>query len=129
MKHLLNFKPVNQAFILSFCMLSALPNAQAASKYDLNNSGNILLAQAVINGKNSTAQSTTSSTKYDEEYILEFNRSPVVGNRMRLRGVYSEGRLGFTRPRGWNIGTVKALIRFQHSPALYANRSNLTVLV
>ncbi|MEB3220086.1 MAG: cellulose biosynthesis cyclic di-GMP-binding regulatory protein BcsB [Nostocales cyanobacterium 94392] len=129
MKHLLNFKPVNKAFILSFCMLSALPNAQAATKYDLNSSGNILLAQAVINGNNSTTKSTTSSTKYDEEYILEFNRSPVVGNRMRLRGVYSEGRLGFTRPRGWNIGTVKALIRFQHSPALYANRSNLTVLV
>ncbi|MEA5596660.1 cellulose biosynthesis cyclic di-GMP-binding regulatory protein BcsB [Rivularia sp. UHCC 0363] len=126
MKHLFNFKAVNKAFIISFCLLSALPNAQAASKYE--GDGDILLAQAVGSGTNSTAKST-SPTKYDDEYILEFNRSPVVGNRMRLRGVYSEGRLGFTRPRGWNVGAVKALVRFQHSPALYANRSNLTVLV
>lgn len=60
---------------------------------------------------------------------LEFNRAPIVGNRMRLRGIYSEGRLGFTRPRSWEMKNAKALIRFQHSPALYANRSNLTVLV
>lgn len=63
------------------------------------------------------------------EYVLEFNRSPVVGNRLRLRGIYSEGRLGFTRPRGWQMQSVKALIRFQHSPALFANRSNLTLRV
>jgi hypothetical protein len=50
-----------------------------------------------------------------------------VGNRFRLRGIYSEGRLGFTRPRGWKLKSVKALIRFQHSPALFANRSNLTL--
>lgn len=63
------------------------------------------------------------------QYILEFNRSPVVGNRFRLQGTYSEGRLGFTRPRGWQVQSVKALIRFQHSPALFANRSNLTLRV
>ncbi|NEO09374.1 cellulose biosynthesis cyclic di-GMP-binding regulatory protein BcsB, partial [Moorena sp. SIO3I8] len=63
------------------------------------------------------------------EYILQFNRSPIVGNRLRMRGVYSEARLGFTRPRGWNIKTAKALIRFQHSPALIANRSNLTLRI
>ena len=63
----------------------------------------------------------------ENEYALEFNRAPVVGNRFRLRGIYSEGRLGFTRPRGWKLKSVKALIRFQHSPALFANRSNLTL--
>jgi hypothetical protein len=62
-------------------------------------------------------------------YNLEFNRSPVVGNRFHLRGLYNEARLGFTRPRSWKINNVKALIRFQHSPALLANRSNLTVRV
>ncbi|KYC35978.1 cellulose synthase [Scytonema hofmannii PCC 7110] len=62
-------------------------------------------------------------------YNLEFNRSPIVGNRLRLRGIYAQSRLGFTRPRGWKIDNVKALIRFQHSPALYGNRSNLTVMV
>ncbi|MFP5273682.1 cellulose biosynthesis cyclic di-GMP-binding regulatory protein BcsB [Coleofasciculus sp.] len=63
------------------------------------------------------------------EYILQFNRSPIVGNRFRFRGVYSEARLGFTRPRGWEIQGAKALIRFQHSPALIAKDSNLTVQI
>lgn len=63
------------------------------------------------------------------QYVMEFNRSPVVGNRFRLRGTYSEARLGFTRPRGWKLQSTKALIRFQHSPALIASRSNLTVRV
>lgn len=63
------------------------------------------------------------------EYILEFNRSPVVGTRFSLRGIYDEARLGFTRPRDWKINSVKALIRYRHSPALYATRSNLTVLI
>ncbi|MBE9126573.1 MULTISPECIES: cellulose biosynthesis cyclic di-GMP-binding regulatory protein BcsB [unclassified Coleofasciculus] len=63
------------------------------------------------------------------EYVLQFNRSPVVGNRFRMRGVYSEARLGFTRPRGWKVQSAKALLRFQHSPALIASRSNLTVQV
>jgi hypothetical protein len=122
MKRIFNFQAVNKAFIISFCLLSTVPTAQAFSKNEVLISERILLAQATNNSK-------ASPTKYDDEYILEFNRSPIVGNRMRLRGVYSEGRLGFTRPRGWNIGTVKAELHFQHSPALYANRSNLTVLV
>ncbi|MEB3181197.1 MAG: hypothetical protein VKL59_19505, partial [Nostocaceae cyanobacterium] len=36
-----------------------------------------------------------------KQYVLEFNRSPVVGNRFRLNGIYDEARLGFTRPRNW----------------------------
>jgi hypothetical protein len=64
-----------------------------------------------------------------KKYALEFNRSPIVGNRFRLRGIYSEARLGFTRPRDWKVKSVKALIRYQHSPALLASRSNLTVQV
>lgn len=63
------------------------------------------------------------------QYILEFNRSPVVGNRFSLRGIYDEARLGFTRPRDWEIKSVKALIRYRHSPALYATRSNLNILI
>ncbi|MEM1393133.1 MAG: cellulose biosynthesis cyclic di-GMP-binding regulatory protein BcsB [Cyanobacteria bacterium P01_H01_bin.150] len=121
MKHLFSLKTLNKAFIISFCLLSSLPTPQAVSANQVNNSEGILLARRT--------RKTKSQPKYDEKYILEFNRSPIVGNRMRLRGVYSEGRLGFTRPRAWNVGTVKAAIRFQHSPALYANRSNLTVLV
>jgi len=63
------------------------------------------------------------------KYILEFNRSPVVGTRFSLKGIYDEARLGFTRPRDWKLKSVKALIRYRHSPALYATRSNLTVLI
>ena len=121
MKHLFNLKTLNKAFLISFCLLSSLPTPQPVSANQLKNSEGTLLAR--------TSRKAKSQPKYDEKYILEFNRSPIVGNRMRLRGVYSEGRLGFTRPRGWDVGTVKAAIRFQHSPALYANRSNLTVLV
>jgi hypothetical protein len=64
-----------------------------------------------------------------DPYVLEFNRSPVVGKRFSLRGIYDEVRIGFTRPRDWKIKTVKAQIRYRHSPALYATRSNLTVLI
>jgi hypothetical protein len=63
------------------------------------------------------------------QYVLEFNRSPVVGNRLRMEGIYDEGRLWFTRPRNWEPESVKVLLRFRHSGALYASRSNLTVLV
>ncbi|HEY9653041.1 MAG TPA: cellulose biosynthesis cyclic di-GMP-binding regulatory protein BcsB, partial [Coleofasciculaceae cyanobacterium] len=40
-----------------------------------------------------------------------------------------EAQLAFTRPRGWKVNGVKAVIRFQHSPALIASRSNLTLRV
>jgi cellulose synthase operon protein B len=63
------------------------------------------------------------------QYVLEFNRSPVVGNRLRLESIYDETRLRFTRPRNWEVGSVKLQLRYRHSPALYASRSNLTVLV
>lgn len=64
-----------------------------------------------------------------DPYVLEFNRSPVVGTRFSLKGIYDESRLGFTRPRDWKIKSVKAQIRYRHSPALYATRSNLTVMI
>ena len=129
MKHLFQLKAVKSAFIIFFCLLSTLPTAEATTRNESQKSQGIVLARATRNRSRAKKTSKTSQNKYDEKYILEFNRSPIVGNRMRLRGVYSEGRLGFTRPRGWDIGTVKAEIRFQHSPALYANRSNLTVMV
>ena len=52
-----------------------------------------------------------------------------MGTRFSLKGIYDEARLGFTRPRDWKLKSVKALIRYRHSPALYATRSNLTVLI
>ncbi|HAA30489.1 MAG TPA: cellulose synthase [Cyanobacteria bacterium UBA8553] len=78
--------------------------------------------------ESSDTDSTTGNRPVNK-YAVEFNRSPVVGNRFRLRGVYSEARLGFTRPRGWKMKSAKALIRFQHSPALIAARSSLTAQV
>ncbi|MGF1535966.1 MAG: cellulose biosynthesis cyclic di-GMP-binding regulatory protein BcsB [Elainellaceae cyanobacterium] len=63
------------------------------------------------------------------EYVLEFNRSPLVGNRLRLEGIYDETRLRFTRPRNWQVESVNLLLHFRHSAALYATRSNLNVLV
>ena len=63
------------------------------------------------------------------QYILEFNRSPVVGYRLRLNGIYDEARIQFTRPRNWQTLSVKMMVRYRHSPALHATRSNLTLLV
>ncbi|WP_390903871.1 cellulose biosynthesis cyclic di-GMP-binding regulatory protein BcsB [Trichothermofontia sichuanensis] len=37
--------------------------------------------------------------------------------------------MGFPRPQGWDLQSVKVLLRFQHSPALVPSRSNLTVRV
>jgi hypothetical protein len=74
-----------------------------------------------------TDEPTDSLPTY--QYVLEFNRSPIVGNRLHLEGVYPETRLGFTRPREWKVQTAKALLRYQHSPSLLANRSFLTLRV
>lgn len=63
------------------------------------------------------------------QYVLEFNRSPIVGNQLQLSSIYDESRLRFTRPRNWETEKVKVSLRYRHSPALYATRSNLTVLV
>lgn len=73
--------------------------------------------------------SQVKAAKKGDPYVLEFNRSPVVGTRFSLRGIYDEARLGFTKPREWKLKTVKALIKYRHSPALYATRSNLTVML
>ncbi|MBD2101701.1 cellulose biosynthesis cyclic di-GMP-binding regulatory protein BcsB [Leptolyngbya sp. FACHB-261] len=60
---------------------------------------------------------------------LLFNRSPVVGNRLRLQGQLAESRLAFSRPASWEVQSVQAIIRFRHSPNLVAPQSNLTVRV
>jgi len=78
-----------------------------------------------------TPDSSSESSADDEtyQYVLNFSRSPVVGNRLRLAGVYPETRLGFTRPRHWDIQSVKAVVRYQHSPALLGDRSHLTLRI
>jgi hypothetical protein len=126
MKQLYSLSQISsKAFIASFCFL-LLPNA-LPSAHAINDQDQLILAQATPQ----TGSANESNPKNIGVYNLEFNRSPIVGNRMRLRGLYSESRLAFTRPRGWDLskGKVQALIRFQHSPSLYASRSNLTVLV
>ncbi len=75
------------------------------------------------------AASPVTQAESAGEYVLEFNRSPLVGNRLRLEGIYDETRLRFTRPRNWEVESVNLLLHFRHSAALYATRSNLNVLV
>lgn len=62
-------------------------------------------------------------------YLVQFNRSPIIGNRFRLEGVYAESQFGFTRPRQWELKSAKATIRYQHSPALVPDKSNLVIRV
>jgi cellulose synthase operon protein B len=87
------------------------------------------LPERATSATNSKPASKNSKLGPLSQYILEFNRSPEIGNRFRMEGVYAESRLGFTRPRGWNMKGTKALIRFQHSPSLVGARSNLVVRV
>ncbi len=146
MKSLLNIsQATTKVFIISCWFLLSPYSLQGAQAFNQSNlqqnsqqssqkqESEILLSQGTfIDTDEDTDQDSTSKELSSQKTIthnLEFNRAPIVGNRMRLRGIYSEGRLGFTRPRSWEIANAKALIRFQHSPALYANRSNLTVLV
>ncbi len=69
----------------------------------------------------------SANTPALSQYVLQFNRSPVVGNALQMQGILSQARLGFTRPRHWQVEAAKVQIRFRQSPALYAERSNLTV--
>jgi hypothetical protein len=62
-----------------------------------------------------------------QQYVLQFNRAPVVGNALQMEGILSQQRLVFSKPRHWQVQSGKVLIRFRQSPALYADRSNLTV--
>ncbi|MGB3492624.1 MAG: cellulose biosynthesis cyclic di-GMP-binding regulatory protein BcsB [Elainellaceae cyanobacterium] len=93
--------------------------------------------QPDTNAAESTAESTaapvpdsaSSATPGTSQYVLEFNRSPVVGNRFRLKGIFDQARLGFSRPRDWELQTLTAIVRYQHSPALMGDRSFLTLRV
>ncbi|WP_017315288.1 cellulose biosynthesis cyclic di-GMP-binding regulatory protein BcsB [Mastigocladopsis repens] len=155
MKQLFHSQLSTKAIIFTSCLLlfpGSLTSAQAQNKEDLQQQDSqsreffqqqkypgqqrqqqtILLAQATqpkADRKDKEDKKEAADAKNLITYNLEFNRSPIVGNRLRLRGINAEGRLGFNRPRGWKIAKVQALIRFQHSPSLYAKRSNLTVLV
>lgn len=101
-------------------------SSSASAPTDSGNQSNAASVSKPVPEKPSSSDKPAGKTS---SYILTFNRSPVVGNRLRLQGVYSEARLGFTRPRNWKLKSAKALIRFQHSPALLPNRSNLTVRI
>lgn len=69
------------------------------------------------------------ATVPDSEYVWEFNRHPGTGNRLRLEGVYPQVRLGFTRPRNWDVQSAKAIVQFRQSASLLPERSNLTVRI
>jgi cellulose synthase operon protein B len=75
---------------------------------------------------NASVRATTGPLS---QYLLEFSRSPDMGSRFRMEGVYGESRFGFTRPRDWAVKGAKAIIHFQHSPSLVPARSNLVVRV
>lgn len=135
MKQLLLLSKVSkQAIIITFCFL-LFPNALTAKA---TNRAETLLAQATPAPTPATEAAEEADAETSEDapkslitHNLEFNRSPIVGNSLRLRGSYAEARIAFTRPRDWNLkgGSVQGIIRFQHSPSLFANRSNLTFLV
>ncbi|MBD2104314.1 cellulose biosynthesis cyclic di-GMP-binding regulatory protein BcsB [Leptolyngbya sp. FACHB-261] len=74
------------------------------------------------------------TTLQSGSYVLKFDpkaEDKPIGNQLtkgiRLKGTYAESNLFFPRPRDWSITQAKALIRFQHSPALLPDHSTLTI--
>jgi cellulose synthase operon protein B len=75
------------------------------------------------------AAGTTRPAEPIIQHVWEFSRSPEVGNRLRLEGVYPERHVSFTRPQGWDVRSAQVQLRLQHSPSLLPDRSNLTVRI
>jgi hypothetical protein len=124
--------PREQNQALAIATASELtPESDASEAVDETTPDSELSTDASVDVAVPEVPATVPAADTDEpqQYVLEFNRSPVVGNRLRLTGIYDEARLRFTRPRDWQTTTVQVLLRYRHSGALYATRSNLTVLV
>lgn len=83
----------------------------------------------VENSSDEAIASAPESTGDTYDYVLEFNRDPNVGNGFHFKGLHATRQLSFTRPHSWNLKTAKALIRFQHSPALLADESYLSARI
>ncbi|MGG6263660.1 cellulose biosynthesis cyclic di-GMP-binding regulatory protein BcsB [Leptolyngbya sp. AN03gr2] len=115
--------------------LFKLPTTTAIAQYrPLSIPSETLVAQATPTKQPKPTESTPSEKAAEpkgklSQYIVQFNRSPIIGNRFRLQGVYTESQFGFTRPRLWNLKSAKATIRYQHSPALVPEKSNLVIRV
>lgn len=84
-------------------------------------------APAADSAQNNSAQNNSAQENSTQQYVLQFNRAPVVGNALQMEGILSQQRLSFSKPRHWQMDSAKVLIRFRQSPALYADRSSLTV--
>ncbi|BAY86669.1 hypothetical protein NIES267_61800 [Calothrix parasitica NIES-267] len=138
MKRILNLSQAGtKVFVLS-CWLLMSPSSllTAEALQGQTQESEILLSQTNTNDSEAETTSTEDRTSNSNNatsgrgtYNLEFKRLPNVSKRMRLRGIYAEESVGFTRPRNWDVTNLKALIRFQNSIALDPKYSNLTVLV
>ncbi|MDY6900846.1 MAG: cellulose biosynthesis cyclic di-GMP-binding regulatory protein BcsB, partial [Cyanobacteriota bacterium] len=123
-------------FILSYCLLMSPSSLLTAQALQGQTQSEILLSQANTTETDLETTSTediesnsNNATSGRGTYNLEFKRVPNVSKRMRLRGIYAEDSISFTRPRNWDVSNLKAVIRFQNSIALDPRHSNLTVLV
>ena len=138
MNRLLNLSQAStKVFVLSCWLLMSPSSLLTAQAIQGQTQSEILLSQAnTADSEEETASTTDADSNTNNvtsgrtgTYNLEFKRLPNVSKRMRLRGIYAEDSVGFTRPRNWDVSSVKALIRFQNSIALDPKYSNLTVLV
>ncbi|MCU0524300.1 MAG: cellulose biosynthesis cyclic di-GMP-binding regulatory protein BcsB [Elainella sp. Prado103] len=131
-------KSIRRPVVLASCFaltasLVIATSAPSVAQSRLENHFSVAANSNATNSMGATyvlpSSASTATIPAPTQYVLEFNRSPVVGNRLRMEGIYDEGRLWFTRPRNWETSSAKVLLRFRHSGALYASRSNLTVLI
>lgn len=132
MKRLVYFSQASTKVFIIFCWFLLSPYSLLTAEAVAQES-EILLEEANTTDSaddddiDSTSKTDTVGSKIT--HSLDFDRASIAGKRMRLRGIYAEGTLGFTRPLSWDVENVKALIRFQHSTALDGKRSNLAVFV
>ncbi len=106
---------------------NAQPSPQASPQPSPSSSPNP--SKTTESPKDPLRQVGEVATGPQSQYLLEFNRSPAIGNRFRLEGINAESRIGFPRPRSWSVNGARAIVRFQHSPNLIASKSNLIVRV
>lgn len=140
MKRLVYFSQASTKVFIIFCWFLLSPcsllTAQAVNQSQTQEPEILLEQTNTTDGdeeqtstENIDSTSKTGTVGSTITHSLDFDNASIAGKQMRLRGIYAEGTLGFTRPRSWDVENVKALIRFQHSTALDGKRSNLAVLV
>ncbi len=89
----------------------------------------LLLLHSLALGGPALAQEVEAPPVSTEQVrMVTFGDDMGVAGHLMLQGVTAYGTVSFTRPRGWELTSDPVLdLQFEHSGALLADQSNLTV--